>query len=317
MVDVALQLHAMGAAATMTAVSRRGLLPTSHRSPAQVPPTHDLPAGLLEGPPNTRAYVRAVRRHIRETTARGLDWRDAIAALRPVTTRLWSALSVAERGRFLRHVRAFWDVHRHRMAPPLYDAFESLRTAGRVNVIAGRLVQIREQSGSQSGDDADRGERASGGGAVTSGRAATTGIGIAGSVTVRVRPRGSSDVRDLTVGTVVNCSGPSGDTRRLRDPLFDRLRLQGLVRPDPLGLGIDVAPHGALIDNDGFESPSLCYVGPFLRARDWEATAVPELREYARRMADHLLDTCTWDNAGSLLSPRPPTESPATLDIRR
>ena len=32
-------------------------------------------------------------------------------------------------------------------------------------------------------------------------------------------------------------------------------------------------------------------VGPFLRARDWEATAVPELRVYARRMADHLLGT--------------------------
>ncbi len=108
---------------------------------------------------------------------------------------------------------------------------------------------------------------------------------------MRVRPRGSRDVRELTVGAVVNCSGPSGDTRRLRDPLFDRLRLQGLVRPDPLGLGIDVGSHGALIDNDGFESPLLYYVGPFLRARDWEATAVPELRQYARRMADHLLDS--------------------------
>ena len=94
---------------------------------------------------------------MRETAAQGIDWRDAIAALRPVTARLWGALSVAERSRFLRHVRPFWEVHRHRMAPPLYDAFEHLRTSGRVNVIAGRIVQIREQrDGDGDGHSSDR-----------------------------------------------------------------------------------------------------------------------------------------------------------------
>jgi uncharacterized NAD(P)/FAD-binding protein YdhS len=284
MVDVALQLEALGASATMTAVSRRGLLPASHRNPAHVPHTNDLPAALLEGPANTRAYVRAVRRHVGEKEIEGINWRDTIAALRPVTTQLWSGLSVAERARFLRHVRPFWEVHRHRMAPPLWDAFERLRTSGGVNVLAGRITRIREENG----------------------------------VTVRVCPRGSREIRELPVGAVVNCSGPSGDTRRLRDPLFDRLRLQGLVRPDPLGLGIDVSPHGALIDNDGFESPFLFYVGPFLRARDWEATAVPELRVYARRLADHLLDTMpARDNAGSPFAQPRPDESPVTLDTRR
>lgn len=306
MVDVALRLQEMRATGTMTAVSRRGLLPASHRNPAHVPHTHDVPADLLEGPASTRAYVRAVRRHVRETAARGIDWRDAIAALRPVTSRLWNALSVAERSRFLRHVRPFWEVHRHRMAPPLYDAFEHLRASGRVNVIAARLMQIREQRES----DHDRaGERDA---------APGTGSGNAPErerVTVRVRPRGSREIRELTVGTVVNCSGPTGDTRRLRDPLFDRLRLQGLIRPDPLGLGIDVGSHGALIDNDGFESPLLYYVGPFLRARDWEATAVPELRQYARRMADHLLDT--WDNAGSPSAHARHDESSRLFDTQR
>ncbi len=58
MVDIALQLQALGAAATMTAVSRRGLLPTSHRNPAHVPHTHDLPPDLLEGP-GEHARLRA------------------------------------------------------------------------------------------------------------------------------------------------------------------------------------------------------------------------------------------------------------------
>jgi uncharacterized NAD(P)/FAD-binding protein YdhS len=264
MVDIALQLHALGASGVLTAVSRRGLLPQPHRHPAQLPETHDLPPGLLEGAPTMRAYVRAVRRHIRETAARGVDWRDAVAALRPVTPRLWRALSTTQRGRFLRHLRPFWEVHRHRMAPPLHDAFIGLRRAGRVNILAGRLLTLRER------EDCD-----------------------GGGVLVRVRPRGSHEVRELQVGTVINCSGPAGDTRRLRDPLFDQLRARGLLRPDALGLGIDTSPTGALIGRDGAESRVLYYVGPFLRARDWEATAVPELRQYARQMADHLLATLT------------------------
>jgi uncharacterized NAD(P)/FAD-binding protein YdhS len=92
------------------------------------------------------------------------------------------------------------------------------------------------------------------------------------------------------VGTVVNCRGPAGDTRRLDDPLFAHLRAEGLLRTDPLGLGIDTSDSGALLGRDGHPSATRYYVGPFLRARAWEATAVPELCRYARRLADRLVD---------------------------
>jgi hypothetical protein len=41
------------------------------------------------------------------------------------------------------------------------------------------------------------------------------------------------------------------------------------------------------------------YVGPFLRARDWEATAVPELRRAVRLTVDHLLAHMTRADAGA------------------
>ena len=41
-----------------------------------------------------------------------------IDSLRPVTASLWNRLPRDERRRFLRHARRYWDVHRHRMAPP-------------------------------------------------------------------------------------------------------------------------------------------------------------------------------------------------------
>ena len=62
-----------------------------------------------------------------------------------------------------------------------------------------------------------------------------------------------------------------------------------LIQSDPFGLGIAVDEHYSVLDGNGRASPVLHYIGPLLKARDWEATAVPELREHARRLAARLL----------------------------
>jgi uncharacterized NAD(P)/FAD-binding protein YdhS len=50
-----------------------------------------------------------------------------------------------------------------------------------------------------------------------------------------------------------------------------------------------VAADGRPIGRDGAPVDRLWHLVPWLRARDWEATAVPELREHAGRLADRLL----------------------------
>jgi uncharacterized NAD(P)/FAD-binding protein YdhS len=97
-------------------------------------------------------------------------------------------------------------------------------------------------------------------------------------------------VESLAVDRVVNCTGPEGDTRVLGDPLVSGLRAAGHFTPDALGLGAEVTPHGALVDHEGRPSRVLHHVGPFLRAGYWEATAVPELRVFAARLAGSLVD---------------------------
>jgi uncharacterized NAD(P)/FAD-binding protein YdhS len=257
MVDVALQLQTQEVSGRIIAVSRHGLLPQPHRRSGPGPDVDLNLTDLENGPSRIRAYMRAVRRYVRDATARGLDWRDVIGALRPLTSTLWQSLSLAERARFLRHVRPFWEIHRHRMAPDLAEAFTRLRESGRVTIMAGRLLAIREYP--------DR-------------------------LHVRLRERGAIETRDLDFGTIVNCSGPSGNTHRLCDVLFESLQSRGLVVPDALGLGIKVAADGLVIGRDGSASRVLYYVGPFLRGRDWEATAVPELRRAARLVVEHLLE---------------------------
>ncbi len=255
MLDVALDLATPARSAPIHAVSRHGLLPHSHRSPA-VPPNHShCPPGLSGCPATALDYLRVVRRQVRALAREGVDWREVVGALRPVTPALWRALPVRERERFLRHLRPYWEVHRHRSAPELAAALVRLIDERRLRVHAARVLRFKERSG---------------------------------RVAVTLRRRGGGDTV-LRVGWVINCTGPASDLRTLPDPLIASLRTQGLIRPDALGLGLETSPRHAVLEADGQPSGVLFHVGPLLRALHWEATAVPELREHAREVAEELL----------------------------
>ncbi len=86
----------------------------------------------------------------------------------------------------------------------------------------------------------------------------------------------------LRVATVVNCTGPGGADRT---PLGRALLADGLARPDPLHLGLDVDPTGRLVAADGAVHPRVATLGPVRRGRFWETTAVPEIRAQAAALA--------------------------------
>jgi uncharacterized NAD(P)/FAD-binding protein YdhS len=107
---------------------------------------------------------------------------------------------------------------------------------------------------------------------------------------VQWQERGSRWVESLVVDRVVNCAGTDRRLAQTRDPLLQSLMTDGLVVPDPLGLGWLTAEHGALIDSKGIVAKHLFYLGPMLRAQHWEATAVGELREHAEGLAAALME---------------------------
>lgn len=255
MMDVALELTRRGFSSTLFALSRRGLLPQTHRELPAMPAENRIPADLQQGPANTRRYMQVVRHHIRELATQGVDWRDVIGSLRVVTPALWQALDIKERRRFLRHVQTYWDNHRHRTAPAAAEQLDTLLSSGKLVVRAGRLRRVKA--------DGDR-------------------------ITITWQPRHKTTNQHLQVATVINCTGPQGDLRKLLDPLIHSLLSQGLLTPDILGLGLQTDANGALLDNTGQPSRLMYYTGPLLKARDWECTAVPELRLAALRLADHL-----------------------------
>jgi uncharacterized NAD(P)/FAD-binding protein YdhS len=68
-----------------------------------------------------------------------------------------------------------------------------------------------------------------------------------------------------------------------------QLLKDGLISPDALGLGLRTSDAYECLDAEGESSTGLRYIGPLLKARYWEATAVPELRVHAEALARLLL----------------------------
>jgi uncharacterized NAD(P)/FAD-binding protein YdhS len=52
-----------------------------------------------------------------------------------------------------------------------------------------------------------------------------------------------------------------------------------------LKLGLDVDADYRVIGRGGTAAPDVYYIGPMLKARYWEAIAIPELRGHAVKLA--------------------------------
>jgi uncharacterized NAD(P)/FAD-binding protein YdhS len=109
------------------------------------------------------------------------------------------------------------------------------------------------------------------------------------AVEVVIRPRNQRETYELEVDAVLNCSGSESDYRQLESSLVRDLLDQGLIRPDPLRLGLDVEVDGSLIRLAGSRSERLFTLGPPGKGILWETTAVPEIRIQARQLAERLL----------------------------
>ena len=258
MVDWAFSLGRHGHRGAIHAVSRRGLLPRSHGPAAPI----ELGPGIGAAPATALGLSRAVRAEVDRIVDAGGDWRSVVDALRPRTQGLWAGLPVVERARFLRHVRPYWDVHRHRAAPHVAALIDEMRARGQLVVHAGRLVDVVDRP--------DQGGRPP-------------------SADVTIRERRTGSPLTLTVERIVNAIGPGGDIRTSGEPVLEGMLKAGLASADPLGLGMRTAGNGALLDRDGQASAVLFTLGSPRRADLWESTAVPELRVQAAQLAAALL----------------------------
>ncbi len=248
-VDAYVGLRANGHRGVVHMISRRGLLPQAH-----LPISRNLSALPWESAP-LRPLVRELRKRIRTAEEQGSNWRDVIASLRGVTNQLWLGFSAGDRERFYRHAKAYWDVHRHRMAPQVAEIIDDARRSGCLRVHAGRVQRIAEGR-----------ER----------------------LTIEVMLR-SQKAAQIGAQRVINCTGSEQDYRRVDSPLLRSLFGKGWLDVNPPGLGIRTGNDGAVLDRRGAVVPWLYAMGPMRIGGLLETTAVPEIREQAAALAKTLL----------------------------
>jgi len=241
MVDIVLTLRESGFAGPIVALSRRGQLPLAHRAS----PSWSLPDLTRAERSTVRGVMRRLRREADLARRHGVDWRSVVDSIRPITADLWRGWSLGERQRFLRHARRWWDIHRHRMAPPVESRIAADLAAGSLRVESGRLRGITSEA---------------------------DGLRVAWND------------RDLLCQRVVDAIGLMG-MREMRPGLVDRLVARDLARLDPLGIGLDVEDGLAVRGADGEPIPGLWALGPMVRGTFWECIAVPDIRRQAASCA--------------------------------
>ena len=252
MVDYVLSLLRDHHRGPIIAMSRRGLLAKPHR---RVPPLRidntEIPFGA-----SISQLLRWFRGRVKAHVAEGGDWRGAIDGLRPYTQRLWRDLPLASKRRFLEHARAWWDVHRHRMAPEVEARITHAVYAGTLTLLAAKVVGIElNESGAR----------------------------------VRYRRRGQRENDSIQVGAIVDCTGIVRDPRATTNPAVLSLFDQGLARVDPLGIGIETSADCAIVSRDGVASRRVFAVGPLTRAAFWEIIAIPDIRNQCAQLAAALI----------------------------
>lgn len=240
--DVVSTLQRQGHAGQTVVVSRRGLQPRPQplATGAVTPPTgrqnldrlfDNPPSFLTQTEPTLRAWVRALRKQIRASADQGLGWNPPFDELRDSVWQLWPTLPTAQKRRFLRRLRTWYDVHRFRSPPQTEAICRAAQVAGRVVYRAARLVSVQP---------------------------------VADGAGLQVWLKGPCDAQALTENfdVVINCTGLDVASRTASNPLLNALVQRGWLQTDDCGIGYAVDERCRLVGADGQSTPAVRLIGP-------------------------------------------------------
>ena len=251
MADTVATLTRLGHRGPISAFSRHGLLPRSNLSGNSA----SWPAEYGEG--SLRQRLRKIRKDIALAAEQGVAWQVVLDAVRNQGQSIWQGLTLADRQRFLRHLRSYWDVHRYRIAPQVSGVIEQRQRDGSLRVLAARLTALE---------------------------------GDAQKLTLTLSPRRGEPQR-VTVDHLVLTTGPAHGALTDSQPLLRQLSQRGLIRADALGLGLDVDERSRAVDREGRTVPNLLISGPAARGFFGELMGLPQVADHAADVAAEALLT--------------------------
>lgn len=248
--DILATLARQGQRAPVHVLSRHGW-----RSQPHGPKQPEAQADFATNPSATAlSLFRRVRLALDAEAARGVTWHAVFDKLRAQGPAIWAALSLPERQRFLRHLRALWDIHRFRIAPQTHATLVQAERQKSAIFHAARILAVQR---------------------------------LPGGIEISIRPRGRRDTSTLVVDRVILATGPAHGQVIADNPALASLARQGLVQPDPLKLGIATGTDARAI---GISGPvhGLYVAGPLARGTVGELMGVPEVTAWAEHVAGRI-----------------------------
>jgi uncharacterized NAD(P)/FAD-binding protein YdhS len=204
MVDQVLSLQAQGHRGAIYALSRRGFYPQPH----QLSPAYSWFAAYAEVPTSPLSLLQLVRSEVRRAAELGIPWTSVVNDLRAYTPMLWQNWDLSQRQQFLRHVRPYWEVHRHRLPAASIAALNALEGRGQLMRFGARLADV---SATEQG------------------------------FCVRFVPRGAKEAQTLDVNWILNCTGPQSLGKKLNESWVQSGMAHELLKADALNLGIELS----------------------------------------------------------------------------
>ena len=244
MADVVASLARLGHQGEIVAFSRHGLLSRSNGPTNLSKWSGDYQSGTL------RQRLRQVRADIQRASVVGLPWQVVLDAVRQQGQAIWQQFSEVEKRQFLRHLRRFWDVHRYRIAPQVAQSIADKRRAGMFRPLAARLHTLDV---------------------------------LAQGFCLNLTLRGGKPLQE-TVDYLVLTTGPDHTDLIASQPFLQALQQASLIRPDPLGMGIDV-------NTVSQASANIWVAGPAARGRFGELMGLPQVADHVQQVARNVLET--------------------------
>lgn len=250
MVDLVLSLKQRGFLGTVVSYSLLGYAPMPHANY-----THAYPEFVSDFTVEKSSFTLGklysrVKLHVQRHKNSIEIVQSIIDSLRPYSQSLWKMMSKLEQRRFLRHIRPYWDVVRHRVAPKISQQIQDYITNNSLVIRRGKFKTVE--------------------------------IGAKNDLLVDfITPDGR--VERISCDYLINGTGISTNIIDA-SVLFKQVLDDSLLSLDENQLGIQ------MVDDFRVSSEERIYVaGPLTRAKLWENIAIPDIRKHASDLSKEIL----------------------------
>jgi uncharacterized NAD(P)/FAD-binding protein YdhS len=192
--------------------------------------------------------LKQIRNRIKQRKEQGLSWHGVIDSLRPYNQLIWSNFTLNEKRSFLRHLRAHWDVHRHRMSSEIFGLLQKEIESRKTILLAGRIVNLYPKENKLQAE-------------------------------IKLRSSGHITIHEFDFA--VDATGMQIIKHNNIDSFYDNLLKNNLASLDQLKIGIRVNLNNQLLDSSNNIVNNIYGLGPVALGSLWETIAVPEISKMA------------------------------------